>query len=59
MHRMKEADPLFAVMFSKIDFTGSYYDGLRIGNPNEFDLNVVFDISVPRSNCRVRDNLKS
>ena len=40
---MKESDELFNVLYREIYFSGSYYDGLKIGKPDEFDLNLVID----------------
>ena len=40
---MKESDELFNALFREIYFSGSYYDGLKIGKPDEFDLNLVID----------------
>ena len=40
---MKRCDQLFDVLFKDIYYGGSYYDGLKIGKPNEYDLNFVMD----------------
>ena len=50
---MKEVDLLFKVMFRNIYYTGSFFDGLRIENPNEFDLNIVLDLKLPKQSFRV------
>ena len=34
-------------------FTGSYYDGLRVDKPNEFDLNLVCDLRMPKDRFKV------
>ncbi|XP_044271594.1 cyclic GMP-AMP synthase-like [Tribolium madens] len=44
--KMKEKDPLFKKMFSRVFYGGSYYDGLRVGKPEEFDLDLL--LSVPK-----------
>lgn len=41
MEQMKGVDELFASLYRKIFYTGSYYDGLRISSASEFDLNIV------------------
>lgn len=41
---MIEADPLFGALYEDVFFTGSFYDGLRIGEASEFDLNIVIDL---------------
>ncbi|KAF4528482.1 hypothetical protein B566_EDAN013029 [Ephemera danica] len=33
-----QKDPLFKALFTEIFYTGSYYDGVKIGKPDEFDL---------------------
>ena len=40
---MKECDELFGALYREMYYSGSYYDGLKIGKPNEFDLNLVID----------------
>ena len=41
---MKKTDALFNLLFQEIFHTGSYFDGLRVNNANEFDLNVLLKI---------------
>lgn len=41
---MCEEDDLFRKMFKEVHHTGSFYDGLRVRNAKEFDLNLVFDM---------------
>ena len=41
---MKKTDVLFNLLFQEIFHTGSYFDGLRVNNANEFDLNVLLKI---------------
>ncbi len=43
---LKEQDELFKILYSNIYHTGSFYDGLRITDALEFDLNVVLNIDV-------------
>eukprot|EP00794_Sanderia_malayensis_P000177 gene177-790_t len=39
---MKQVDPLFNLLFkNNIHYGGSYYDGLRIGEATEFDLDII------------------
>ena len=40
---MKTSCELFNALFREIYFSGSYYDGLKIGKPDEFDLNLVIE----------------
>ena len=41
---MKRTDVLFNLLYQEIFHTGSYFDGLRVNNANEFDLNVLLKI---------------
>ena len=50
---MKEVDLLFKVMFRNIYYTGSFFDGLRIEHPDEFDLNIVLDLKLPKQSFKV------
>lgn len=43
---MKQEDPLFKVMYQRIYYTGSFYDGLRVGDATEFDLDLVLNLDV-------------
>jgi len=44
LRQMKAEDPVFASLFMKVDYTGSYWGGLRIGEATEFDLNIALKI---------------
>ena len=46
INKMKDVDELFKSCYQNIDHCGSFYDGLRIGEATEFDLNLVMH-SVP------------
>lgn len=37
---MKAADKLFEALFQNVYYAGSYFDGLKVGSANEFDLNL-------------------
>lgn len=43
---MKNSDDLFKSMRPKLEYMGSYFDGLRVGHPTEFDINLVLTIPV-------------
>ena len=43
VNAMKKNDELFKSLFREIYYSGSYYDGLKIKEPDEFDLNIVLD----------------
>ncbi|RZC41711.1 Mab-21 domain containing protein, partial [Asbolus verrucosus] len=44
INKMKEKDPLFKALFTRVFYGGSYYDGLRVGNPEEFDLDLLLSL---------------
>ncbi|XP_076276660.1 cGAS-like receptor 1 isoform X3 [Lasioglossum baleicum] len=50
--RMKRQDPLFERLYNKIVFCGSFYKGTKISKPNEFDLNIILNLS----KCTVHPN---
>lgn len=39
-------DPLFAWLFNRLIYTGSMYEGLRIHQADEFDVNLVMKLPV-------------
>lgn len=41
---MKVNDCLFAKLYKNIFFGGSFYDGLRVGKPEEFDLDILLTL---------------
>lgn len=41
---MKQKDPLFKAMYERKFYGGSFYDKLKVGNPDEFDLDLVFTL---------------
>lgn len=43
---MKEEDVLFKAMYRRISGAGSYYDGLKVGKPDEFDVDVVIRLPI-------------
>ncbi|KAF2900412.1 hypothetical protein ILUMI_05774 [Ignelater luminosus] len=42
--KMKEKSELFKKSFTRVFYGGSYYDGLRVGNPEEFDLDLLLTL---------------
>lgn len=43
---MRHCDNLFNSMKPKLEYLGSYFDGLRVGQPTEYDINVILTIHV-------------
>jgi len=50
---LKEQSGLFKMLFKEIAWTGSYYEGLKISNPDEFDLNIVLRMPVKDNQINV------
>lgn len=50
---MKLRDPLFAILYSRIYYTGSYYSDLRVSAPDEYDLNLVLKFPFKQSTLTV------
>lgn len=43
---MKQLNSMFELMFSTIYYGGSFYDGLKVGKPEEYDLDLL--LSLPK-----------
>lgn len=41
---MKAADTLFETMYERKFYGGSYYDGLKVSKPEEYDLDLVLNL---------------
>ena len=55
---MRKNNKLFDLMYSGIFHSGSFYDGIRIEDPYEFDLNIVLDLNcldIPFKIVRLED----
>lgn len=52
INRMKNQDPLFRRLYQKMVFCGSFYKDTKISKPNEFDLNIILNLS----KCTVHPN---
>jgi len=46
---MKKEDVLFNRIYSRICGAGSYYDGLKVGKPEEFDMDIVIRLPIDYS----------
>ncbi|CAN8026188.1 unnamed protein product [Ixodes persulcatus] len=53
--QMKQEDPLFRRLFKRLEYTGSYYDGLRTKKADEFDINLVLDLPFKKNEFTVSD----
>lgn len=43
---MKQQSQLFDLMYNRIFYGGSFYDGLKVGKPEEYDLDLL--LSLPK-----------
>ncbi|CAH1962981.1 unnamed protein product [Acanthoscelides obtectus] len=43
---MQKINPLFKQMFERTFYGGSYYDGIKVGKPEEYDLDLVLNLPV-------------
>lgn len=41
---MQQQSPLFEIMYERILWAGSYYKKTRVGDPEEYDLNLVMKL---------------
>lgn len=46
LNLMRSCDKLFSSMKPKLEYMGSYFDGLRVGRPTEYDINIVLTFYV-------------
>ncbi|KAM7294521.1 cyclic GMP-AMP synthase isoform X1 [Ixodes scapularis] len=53
--KIKLEDPLFRRLFKRLEYTGSYYDGLRTKMADEFDINLVLDLPFRKDEFTVLD----
>lgn len=44
---MKRNDALFASMYERMFYAGSFYDGIKVGHPDEFDLDLL--LALPKN----------
>ena len=51
---MKEENSLFRIMYKQIIYCGSFYKGTKIGEPNEFDLNIILEVPINYDCINVR-----
>uniref|UniRef100_A0A0K8SS74 Uncharacterized protein n=1 Tax=Lygus hesperus TaxID=30085 RepID=A0A0K8SS74_LYGHE len=52
--KMKEANKLFEWLYNKNRYVGSYFDGLRVKEATEFDIDVVLKMPIIYEKCKIR-----
>jgi len=53
LESMKRVDELFKDMYQRLLYVGSYFDGLRVTEPTEFDIDVILKLPFQRSEVEV------
>ncbi|KAK3921360.1 Cyclic GMP-AMP synthase, partial [Frankliniella fusca] len=56
---MKNKDALFNKLYVKEHFAGSYPDGLKIGKPEEYDMNLIIKLPVDHSKLKFETDTPS
>ncbi|KAJ4448497.1 hypothetical protein ANN_10513 [Periplaneta americana] len=51
--KMKTIDETFQELYCQPIFVGSYYENLRVGHPNEFDINLELRLPISNSNIMI------
>ncbi|XP_004928771.2 uncharacterized protein LOC114247162 [Bombyx mandarina] len=51
INTMKSKNGLFRNMKPKLEFLGSYFDGVRVKHPSEYDINLI--LTIPINYCKV------
>lgn len=44
--QLQNKDVVFKYFYSRLDFVGSFFDGLRVKEPTEFDINLIMKMSL-------------
>ena len=57
VEQMKRKDPTFQALYKEPQYAGSYYENLRVGHPDEFDINLELELPVKPENIQVSDSL--
>ncbi|KAK9499849.1 hypothetical protein O3M35_002808 [Rhynocoris fuscipes] len=54
--RLKEESLVFELFFQKISYVGSYFDGLRVSDATEFDLNFVLNLQFNYDKIKIENS---
>lgn len=52
---MRQKDKLFNKLYKHMFFGGSYYDGLKVGSPNEYDIDLILKFPPKDDICNVNE----
>ncbi|KAJ8665164.1 hypothetical protein QAD02_006826 [Eretmocerus hayati] len=53
---MRRTDDLFDSMYERIIFSGSYYKGTKVGEPDEFDLDLILKLPISYDKIKIDTN---
>lgn len=56
LKKMRSCDKLFSSLKPKLEYLGSYFDGLRVGRPTEYDINIVLTFYVNYDKIKLVSN---
>ncbi|XP_067009303.2 cyclic GMP-AMP synthase-like receptor isoform X2 [Anabrus simplex] len=57
--RMKRQNSIFRSLYQKVIYVGSYYENLRIKEPDEFDLNLELHLPVDKLHVQIEQSRKA
>jgi hypothetical protein len=52
-NKLKIIDETFSVLYKQPHYVGSFYENLRVGRPNEFDINLELQLPMSKSDIEV------
>lgn len=56
VNEMRKVDNVFDELFSRIDFVGSYYDGLKVKEPTSFNMNLIMKLPVRYDSIEIEED---
>lgn len=54
LEEMKKHSDLFRNMKPKLEYMGSYFEGLRVGQPTEYDINVILKLPIDYTKIKLK-----
>ncbi|XP_066261714.1 cyclic GMP-AMP synthase-like receptor [Euwallacea similis] len=57
INKIKEIDPMFAQIYSHFLYGGSFYDGLKIIHPDEYDIHILLNLPSKAQNKVIVSNV--
>ena len=56
MEEEMKKDETFKKLYKEPQYGGSYYENLKVGHPNEFDINLELELPINGDNIQVSKN---